>query len=176
MTATAPPPAGTGGASGEIRVPGKTRAAAWVCGAACAAVLAGCGTALSREARYTGDLTPQGACGTVGHGTLTVIGQQVAFTPTDGVLLLRGTLAPDGTAHAELTTAGAGHGGDALSGAPAAAPKAGDAKAGEPKAGGHKPFVMTLTAKVAEETVAGSYATPRCTFTVALTRVHPPLF
>ena len=104
--------------------------------------LAACGAKLTAETRYVGDVTPQGACGDKSHGTLTTQGGKFAFTPNDGVLLLRGGVAADGTAVGELATQGA------------------DRKA----------FVMALNAKVSDEHVDGTYITPRCTFTVTLQR------
>ncbi len=110
--------------------------------------LTSCGGVLSRETRYTGPLTPDGPCGAATHGTLTTEGTKFAFTPSDGVILLRGDVAADGSAHADITTTGADK----------------------------KPFVMTLTATISADKVDGHYVTPRCTFTVSLARIHPGLF
>ncbi len=103
---------------------------------------------LARETRYTGSVTPTGACGEASRGTLTAQGKSFAFTPSDGVILMRGDIAPDGTAQARLTTTGADK----------------------------KPFVMTLSAKISGDQIDGSYVTPRCVFTVSLTRSHQGLF
>lgn len=143
-------------------------------GTALAAVVAldGCAS-FARDARYTGDVTPQGACGTASHGTLTATGTRVAFTPTDGVLLLRGERAADGTAKAELTTEGAGGAGAAALPGETAKP---GAKAPDAKSGAKRPYVMSFAGTVTDEAAIGTYTTPRCAFTVNLARVHPPIF
>jgi hypothetical protein len=106
------------------------------------------------EARFTGDVTPfgvvtpGGGCGAASRGTLTLLAGKIAFTPTDGVITLRGKLSADGTIRGELTTTGADH----------------------------KPYVMSLDARREGAHVTGIYSTPACHFAVSLTQVHYSLF
>jgi hypothetical protein len=114
---------------------------------ACVLTIAACGIS-APELRYIGSVTPTGPCGEASRGTLTAKGKSFAFTPSDGVILMRGDIAADGTAHAQLTTQGADK----------------------------KPFMTTLSARISGDQIDGSYVTPRCAFTISLTRVHPGLF
>ena len=105
------------------------------------AVLAGCAGVLpGSTVRYTGHIVPEGTCGAESPATLVVRGGRFDFTPTDGVLLIAGTVAEDGTVAGQLITPGVDR----------------------------KPFAMKLAAKIVGAEVTGSYITPRCRFTVAL--------
>lgn len=103
--------------------------------------LAGCADVLpGSDARYTGHIVPEGTCGTEAPATLVVRRPRFTFTPTDGVLLIAGEVALDGTLAGQLTTPGVDH----------------------------RPFTMTLAARIAGREVSGTYVTPRCRFRVAL--------
>jgi hypothetical protein len=105
--------------------------------------VSGCGgVGLTRETRYTGPVSPDGACGTASQGTLSTRGNEFVFLPSDGVIMMRGTVGADGAVGGTFTSTGADH----------------------------KPYVMTFAGKVGEDHVTGRYITPRCTFTVSLDR------
>ena len=86
-------------------------------------------------------------CGPATPATLTRAGDAFAFSATDGVLVLHGTTAADGTLAATLNTQ------------PPSKP----------------PFLLTVNGRAAAESVTPSYVTPRCTAAGTLTRVHPSL-
>ncbi len=109
----------------------------------CAACLSGCGgVGLSRETRYNGPVAPDGACGTASQGTLSVRGNEFVFLPSDGVILIRGTVGADGAVAGTFTTTGADH----------------------------KPYVMSFSGNIGGDHVTGRYVTPRCAFSVSLDR------
>jgi len=101
----------------------------------------------ARQARYTGTLTPETACGTAGRATLTVMDGRAEFAPNDGALLVPGGVAADGTLSGRIERTGADN----------------------------KPYPLTLEGKVTEEVATGSYLTPRCRFVLLLTRVRTGL-
>ena len=105
------------------------------------ALLAGCA---SKQARYTGTMTPEGACGTAGRATLTVRGGHATFAANDGALLVPGEVAADGTLAGRLELPGVDR----------------------------KPYPMTLEGKVTEDVATGLYVTPRCRFSLLLTRTR----
>ncbi len=97
-----------------------------------------------RQARYTGTMTPESACGAAGKATLTVVGARAEFSPNDSSLLIPGAVAADGTLSGRLERTGADN----------------------------KPFPLTLEGSVTEEVATGVYATPRCRFSLLLTRTR----
>jgi hypothetical protein len=116
-----------------------------------ALVLAGSLTACSpvaREARYTGTMTPESACGATEHATLVVATGTASFAANDGAVVVPATVAPDGKLAGQLVLTG----------------------------GDKKPFPLTLEGTVTQDTATGSYTTPRCRFALSLKRVHPGLF
>jgi hypothetical protein len=100
-----------------------------------------------RQARYTGTLTPETACGMAGRATLTVMDGRATFAANDGALLVPGEVAPDGTLSGRLVLTGADR----------------------------KPYPLTLEGTVTEEVATGSYVTPRCRFALLLTRTRTGL-
>src|SRR5206468_3137486 len=100
--------------------------------------------AMSDQQRYTGTVNGCGAAA----ATFTRVGGQFAFAPTDGVLILRGTVAADGAFAGSLNT--------------------------QPP--GKAPFVLAVSGKVDAETVALSYRTPQCQVAATLTRAHSGIF
>ncbi|MCW3476543.1 hypothetical protein [Limobrevibacterium gyesilva] len=108
-----------------------------------ALLLAGCSTALTRQTRYTGTMTPSGACGSAGQATLVVMDRKANFVPNDGALVVPGDVAPDGTLSGGLELLGADR----------------------------KPFPLALQGHVDADRAEGSYTTPRCRFTLDLRRV-----
>jgi hypothetical protein len=105
-------------------------------------LLPGC-VSLSRQARYTGTMTPTAGCTTPGKATLTVIEGQANFAPNDGALVLPGTVAQDGTLSAAV----------------------------ENKGSDGKPYRMVVQGKVDSDHAEGVFATPRCRYALDLKRV-----
>ncbi len=71
----------------------------------------------------------------------------VIFSPTDGVLLLRGSRAPDGMVHARLDLVSVQSG---------------------------QPWPLVLDGTLAETGFTGTYTTPTCRYRVALAPPKPP--
>ena len=106
--------------------------------------MAACGGGFpSREMRYTGTVMPDGACGVASRGTLTTVGGRFTFAPSDGVLLLSGTVGASGELAAALATPGVDR----------------------------KPFLMRFDGALTAGQVTGRYLTPRCGFNVRLSAV-----
>ena len=109
------------------------------------ALLAACAP---RQARYTGTLTPETACGSAGPATLTVLDGHAEFAPNDGAVVVPGEVAADGTLSGWLVLPGTDK----------------------------KPFPLKLEGKVTKDVATGSYITPRCRFVLLLTRVRSKFF
>ncbi len=102
----------------------------------------GCASVLpDADVRYTGRIVPEAACGAEAPATLVVRHGRFIFTPTDGVLMIAGDVAADGSLAGQLTMPGVDR----------------------------KPFTMAVRARISGQEISGSYATPRCRFRVALT-------
>ncbi len=117
---------------------------------------AGCGMPLAAESRYAGDLP---ACG-AGSGARATLVRQAAgfsFSPSDGVLVISGTVAPDGSFTGSLVTNPSRH--DQQSHSATAAP----------------PFTLTVTGRLDGAAATGTYATPRCHAAFRLPRVETTL-
>jgi hypothetical protein len=105
-----------------------------------ALLLAAC--AADAPVTYAGDLVPQaGTCDPPVRASLIKRGRDVDFTPSQGVLILTGQIAPSGAITAHLQTQGADH----------------------------KPYALKLTANLSGTTITGDYITPRCRYAVRLT-------
>jgi hypothetical protein len=102
----------------------------------------------SREARYTGTMTPESACGTAEKATLTVAKGSANFAANDGAVVLPATVAPNGKLAGQRVLIG----------------------------GDKKPFPLSLDGTVTDDVATGTYATPRCRFSLLLNRVHVGLF
>lgn len=95
----------------------------------------------TRNTGYFGTVTPQaGVCDPAHAASLTIRRDQVRFAPTQGVLVLSGSIATDGAIKAALTIQDANR----------------------------KPTQYRLTARLADDEITGSYVTPRCTSTISL--------
>ena len=103
-----------------------------------------CASPTPHEQRFTGALDGCGARA----ATLTRMGESITFTPSDGVLVLPGTVAADGAVAAALNT----------------------------QLPGKPPFLLTLHGRMDAERAELTYATPRCTAHGTLKRVHPAAF
>lgn len=104
-------------------------------------VLAGCTNRESLgtpyDLRWVGTVAPEaGRCPPSSQGTMTakIRDRSVTFTPNDGVLVLHGSVGPDGAVHAEF-----------------------DAQSAD-----HRPFPLRLDAKLSEAGVTGTYSSPIC--------------
>jgi hypothetical protein len=116
------------------------------------ALLAGCikreSFGSSYDLRWVGPVTPvAGRCPAASQGTMTMVARDrsVTFAPSDGVIVLRGNVAPDGTVHAGLDTLGADH----------------------------RPFPLRLEASLSDAGVNGTYTTPICRERVELRSPQP---
>ncbi len=108
------------------------------------ALLASCALG-DQDAIFAGPVMPvRGECDSPSRATLTVRHRNIEFAPTSGVLVLLGALGPDGRIDAGLTRPG-------IDG---------------------KPFRLSLKARLAGSVIAGDYVTPRCRYTVRLTRTR----
>ena len=116
------------------------RAKAWLLTLAFA--LDGCGAV--GQLHYTGALP---GCG-LATATLTQHGDAFVFTPGDGVLMISGAVAADGSFTGALNTQ----------------------PAGKP------PFLLSVHGRIGVEQATLDYTTPRCTAHATFARVHPPLF
>jgi hypothetical protein len=113
-----------------------------VLGAAITAVgglIASC--AAERPDHFAGVLQPQaGTCDPPGRAKLVLNGSHVLFTPREGIIILDGAVAADGTIRATATSNGMDR----------------------------TPYRQTFTGNLAGDRVSGSYMTPRCRYTVTL--------
>lgn len=107
-------------------------------------LLASCADVNIVSRRWIGPLTPAtpGPACPATTGVAQITADRVIFTPDEGTWVLNGAMAPDGTIKAERTR-------------PAA---------------DKQPYDTTLEAKRDGDEVTGTYRTPRCTYTVRLTR------
>lgn len=120
--------------------PGPLAAAA--VGLSC--ILAGCSS--SGQAFYIGTLKPQaGTCDPPGSATLEIRNDAILFVPTDGTVILHGSVSTGGALHAEATLPGMDH----------------------------KPYQLVFSAPSAQiGTVEGQYVTPRCTYVITLRKTQ----
>jgi hypothetical protein len=104
-------------------------------------LLAGCADA-GPHGRMVGSVTPQtpGPGCSATTGMLTLDGKVFQFEPDEGVLVIQGSVGPDGALHGR----------------------------GEQSGSDHKPFVTTFDGKLTGKTVQGTLKDPRCTSQVAL--------
>lgn len=108
-------------------------------------LLAGCASpTASTDGEWFGDMTPEQAAPNCLPGRASLLSKRGAllFNPNEGTQTLSGTMTPDGTAAATQSTTGADK----------------------------KPYVATLAARVEDGSITGTYATPRCRYTVRLRR------
>lgn len=116
--------------------------------AACGGIQVGTGSGYDQ--RYTGLMTPTGGahCDPAAPAMLILSSRShaVSFIPGDGVLVIQGTIAADGSIGASLNT--------------------------QPP--GHPPFRLTLAAVLAGEHVTGTYLTPLCRYRLALAPAEGP--
>ena len=95
----------------------------------------------TRMDAYFGTTIPQtGVCDPPQAASLTIRREQVRFAPTQGVLVLSGSIAPDGAIKAVLTIPDINR----------------------------KPTLYRLEAHLTGNDITGSYITPRCTSMVSL--------
>ncbi len=109
---------------------------------------------ITRQSRYAGDLSGC-ATGAAARATLVRIGDHFSFAPSDGVLVVPGAIAPDGSFSGSLVTNAPRHAPQSHSGT-------------EPP-----PFTVTVAGHLDDEAAAGTYVTPHCTATFHLPRIGP---
>jgi hypothetical protein len=117
---------------------------------------AGCGVTLSKQTRYVGALSDC-AGGSGARTTLVRVADQFSFAPSDGALVVSGTVAPDGSFAGSLRTDQAGGGRQDHAG------------------GSSSPFTLVVTGRIEGDIAAGEFATPRCRATFRLSRIAPSL-
>ncbi len=95
----------------------------------------------TRTESYFGAVTPQaGVCDAAHAAALTIRQDHVRFAPTQGVLVLSGSIAANGEINASLTIPDANR----------------------------KPTSYRLNARLAGDDITGTYVTPRCKSTISL--------
>jgi hypothetical protein len=112
------------------------------------AALAACTAASPRQARYSGTMTPDSACGATEKATLTVVKDTASFAANDGAVVVPATVAQGGKLAGQRVLIG----------------------------GDKKPFPLSLDGTVTDDVFTGTYTTPRCRFSLLLTRVHLGFF
>ena len=107
-------------------------------------LLTACGASVASDGRWLGTMTPDPAAPGCEPGRASLVATRgaVLFTPNEGTLTLQGAAAPDGPVTAIRTTTGADK----------------------------KPYVLRLAARLDGDRIAGTYTTPRCSYTVTLRR------
>ena len=124
--------------------------------------LQGCAGAPA-QVRYTGTLT---GCGPDTPATLVATPDHFVFAPSDGVLIITGSVAPDRTLAGSLTT-----------GATANNSKDPNNKdQAKTQSTRRAPTVISIEGKLDDEAFHGTFATPTCRVPLALTRVHTSIF
>jgi hypothetical protein len=93
-------------------------------------------------------MTPDAACGATEKATLTVAGGNASFAANDGAVVVPATVAADGKLAGQRVLIGSDK----------------------------KPFPLALAGTVTDDVFTGTYTTPRCHFSLLLTRVHLGLF
>jgi hypothetical protein len=102
-------------------------------------------TCAEPEAMFTGQPKPlAGTCDPPGTAILTVRHRAVAFAPSTGTLVLKGTADAAGHLTADLTLPGSDH----------------------------KPYRLTLDATRHADSVEGTYITPRCRYAISLKQTN----
>jgi hypothetical protein len=104
-------------------------------------------SAMPPQQRFTGQMSG-GQAGCEGPATLTQAGNEFVFTPGDGVLAVRGTVAGDGALNGQFNS--------------------------QPP--GKPSYVLTVRGRVGEESADLVYQTPRCRTALTLARAHPGMF
>jgi hypothetical protein len=95
----------------------------------------------ARQSRYVGDL-PSCTVGPGAQATLVLAADHFSFAPSDGALVVSGSVAPDGSFAGSLVTNPPGH------------DRQGRAST--------EAFTLTVTGRLAGEVASGTYVTPRC--------------
>lgn len=106
-------------------------------------LLAACASpTASTDGEWLGDMTPDQASPGCPPGRASLVSKRAAalFTPNEGTQTLTGTITPEGTVTAIRSTTGADK----------------------------KPYTVTLAARIGNGSITGTYATPRCRYTVRL--------
>jgi hypothetical protein len=110
---------------------------------------------LAHQARYVGNLS---GC-TIGPNAQATLVQAVdrfSFAPSDGALVVSGSVTPDGSFTGSLVTSPPGHD-----------------RQGRP---GTETFSLTATGRIEGDVASGTYATPRCRTAFHLHRVYPTIW
>jgi hypothetical protein len=111
---------------------------------------------LVSQTRYAGPV-PDCAGGTQARATLVRVHDRFSFTPSDGTLVISGSVAPDGSFTGSLAPVRSGRGEPGQAGAPA------------PR------FTLTVSGRLDRMAASGTYATPRCSTNFRLPRIDATL-
>jgi hypothetical protein len=124
--------------------------------------LAGCSLG-PPSGRYAGASPACASVGTIGGPTSTLmrVGDQVAYAPTDGALVVKGLVGPTGSFAGSLAARGAN------------APGAGPSGTSVSQPGSL--HVLSIAGRLDAEHATVTYTAPGCQATVTLSRVHPGL-
>ena len=134
--------------------------------AALAGLLAtsGCAVQLAAQERYAGEMqrctaAPGGTQPAAGQHRATLVRQadRFSFAPTDGTLVIAGTVAPDGNFTGSLATNPSRHGQEGNSATEA------------------QPFTLSVAGRLDAAAATGTYTTPRCRVTFRLPRMAATL-
>lgn len=127
------------------------------CMAMSALLLSGCADELAKQHRYIGQAP---ACAAGGGITATLVrnGRTFAFAPSDGSLVVNGTVAPNGTFSGTLAL---------RSSQPA--PETPTAQPSAPKT----PQILSASGTLTDQNASVAYAAPGCQAKVMLYRVYP---
>ena len=115
---------------------------------------AGCGLPFAHQTRYVGNV-PSCAVGPGAQATLVRAADRFSFAPSDGALVVSGSLAPDGSFAGSLVTN------------PPGRDRQGHA--------GTEAFTLTVTGRIEGDAASGTYVTPRCHIAFRLLRIVDPL-
>ena len=93
-------------------------------------------------------MTPDSACGSTEKATLVVVKDSASFAANDGAVVVPATVGADGKLSGQHVLLG----------------------------GDKKPFPLAIDGTVTGDVFTGTYTTPRCRFSLLLTRVRLGLF
>jgi hypothetical protein len=126
--------------------------------AAACLIAAGCTVRLANQVRYAGTL---GECddgtGRTAQASLVRVSDHFSFAPQDGVLIITGPVAEDGTFSGSL------------------APAASRRDSGSRSDSRPNPAVLTVEGHLDDDTATGVYVSPRCRAAFRLPRIRPDL-
>jgi hypothetical protein len=113
-----------------------------------------CGVPFAHQSRYVGNL-PGCTIGPSVQATLVQAANRFSFAPSDGALVVMGSVAPDGSFAGSLVTNPPGRDRQGRAGTEA--------------------FTLTVTGRIEGNAASGTYVTPRCSTAFRLPRIGDSL-